>query len=353
MYLLLKKQTSKLPNHMDILNNLWGHFLNMGIQEDNDIPMIRRELGFTFTDSINDCITNSEKSILMLLDPDDEKPCAVLIFCYHEGSGLYINYLDGDKQKSGKQKSGPCGGGATYLLNIFCKSVDAITPPYKTIKIELFDATENRKIYDNYFSEAEHIDFGTRYRNSHARGTPRGTTLRRLESNPLSKTEEVSTIKRGNYQIENLRKYTIMPRNPTASGRSSHEDIPPNRGRSSHEDIHPNRRDRSRDREPMSVVTTHEDDTNMTRLIDEFNILLTESGMRELNKFINMNKDLRQFLIEHKDNKSRFTGDADDVIFSLSSMQIHRRGGYVKQKTKKNKCRSKMKMKSKRYIKRR
>ena len=225
MRLLLLKQTKDLPpiESMGILLKLFIELQNtFEIVDKADIPLIEpRDRGFTFGPDINKIIKSGTSSTLMLLNNDTNKLCAFLIFKYYKGKWLYIDFLDGDKQNKPE-----CGGGATYLLSIFCKSVDNITRQGYTIIIKLMDAADDPTFYNKLFGLAD--DDGYRSRTSISNYTKRQLQeqeqkpplLSRQKSYTVPFTSNVNVtaeqsfpLSIGANKVPNLRKYNISVSN--------------------------------------------------------------------------------------------------------------------------------------------
>ena len=228
MRLLLLKQTKDLPpiESMGILLKLFIELQNtFEIVDKATIPLIEhRDRGFTFGPDINKIIKSGKASTLMLLNNDTNKLCAFLIFKYYQSKWLYIEFLDGDKQNKPE-----CGGGATYLLSIFCESVDNITDEGSTINIRLMDAADDPTFYNKLFGLAD--DDGYRYRTSISNYTKRQLQLQLQEQQPpplLSRqksytvpftsnvnvtVEQSFPLSIGANNVPNLRKYNISVRN--------------------------------------------------------------------------------------------------------------------------------------------
>ncbi len=214
MYFLLKKQSKRLPptKSIGILLRLWQNLENI-CEIATSMPIIDHNSGFTFNSSINRYIVSGEASVLMLVDDETKTPCAVLVFTYISSKWLYIDYLDGDKNRKGE-----CGGGATYLLWHFCKCVDNITSPGYTIPIQLMDAADDRTFYNKLFGDRDHEDHRGRTSNAitYTDMTDKPPTLSRqssilLNEEPMPITgSDMIRITRGLDEVKNLRNYNII-----------------------------------------------------------------------------------------------------------------------------------------------
>jgi len=216
MYFLLKKQSKLLPptESIGILLHLWQNLENI-CEITTSMPIIEHSSGFTFISSINRYIVSGKASVLMLVDDETKTPCAVLVFTYIPSKWLYIDYLDGDKNRKGE-----CGGGATYLLWHFCKCVDNITSPGYTIPIQLMDAADDRTFYNKLFGDRDHEDHRGRTSNAitYTDMTGKPPTLSRQSSILLNKEptpitgSDMILITRGLDEVKNLRNYNIIRR---------------------------------------------------------------------------------------------------------------------------------------------
>jgi len=216
MHLLLKPQTSILSGSPGlILQKIWEYFAE---NQQPDIPLIPTPLiptpliptqGFTYSVPINKYIHDGNKSVLMLVDAKTRKPCATLCFSYDDNDkSVYIDYFDGNKGLTN------CGGGATYLLDIFCTALDTITELEQYIKLTLHDVAKNSSVYNAYFSKRDKESCRLRYSSS-SNGNNASTTRGRQKNGSyddeddcvLTKTVETT---RGTGVAPNLRKYAIV-----------------------------------------------------------------------------------------------------------------------------------------------
>ena len=210
MYFLLKKQTASLPpsESIGILLNLWQNLENI-CEITTSIPVINSKSGFTFISAINSYIRSGEASVLMLVNYETKKPCAVLVFKYVPSKWLYIDYLDGDKNRKGE-----CGGGATYLLWHFCKGVDNITNERMTIPIQLMDAADDPTFYNKLFGNKNDEDYRDRTSIAFTTDLPPPTLLRQ-PSSLIHKTAPITgldmiQLTRGLDTVDKLRNYSII-----------------------------------------------------------------------------------------------------------------------------------------------
>lgn len=225
MYLVLKKQIidpAVLPaDSTGILIKLWHELericeITKILPKLPEVPRLSRPNpptpdGFTFNHSINRHINSGDANIIMLINPATKRPCAVLVFTYNQGEGLYIDYLDGDKLNKEV-----CGGAATYLLWNFCNCVDNITDHGRTISIKLMDAADRSDFYDILFGLK--TDENYRYRTS-VNADNKSSTLRRQPSTlqsvatpqvDLKSQFYIDKVMRGRDEVTNLRNYRIV-----------------------------------------------------------------------------------------------------------------------------------------------
>ena len=206
MHLLLKPQTSILSGSQGlILPQIWDRFNYYKV---DNIPLIQDNQRFTFSRKINEYIQHGTKSVLMLVDATTHIPCAALCFSYNnDDNNVYIDYFDGDKDVVA------CGGGATYLLDLFCSALDTITELGRYIKLTLYDVAENSSVYDAYFSGRDKKRGRCRY----SSGNDDTTTERKRQKNGSSSGDEDNCIltttverHRGTGVAPRLRNYNLV-----------------------------------------------------------------------------------------------------------------------------------------------
>lgn len=249
MFLLLKPQTSILSGRTGpILQQILDYF---SANQQDVVPFIEDRQGFTFSGPINEYIRSGTKSVLMLVDATTRRPCATLCFSYTQNN-VYIDYFDGDKDVV------VCGGGATYLLDIFCSALDTITELGHYIKLTLHDVAKNSSVYDAYFSGRDKHSVRCRY----SSGIGDTTTERNMQTNGSSSGDEdddvlteVVEINRGTGVAPRLRKYKLVakwipPRVQPARNAKNVKCYYGNNDRQGEKKATSNSRSRSRDKNP-------------------------------------------------------------------------------------------------------